>query len=506
MPMVGPTIGKAAGPFLGSSKAPTIVSHGPQTPSSTKALPGKIGQKPGNGKGGKGGLPKAPNPYDNPIYQPGLTLQGKPLYQAAQGLTDASTNGPLAALGTEIAQGNANANGQANLAGGYFNQLGALAQKGFADTQQVGTNLNTTLGQIADQENAGLALAGQNATNALNQYTPPGGDNAAGMSQLQQTLANASGLAAQNEGTNKAYGAQIGGIGSQLAGSELGVDALAGTQAIRSIYGDAVKAQEPLNAQMASLQANRSALLAKNIGALRQQEVANGLARQTLGIKATTANNTANYQKTLLQEREQGLINTQAYDKALVGLRAKGLIDTAAYQKATLAERKWAATQSQNGQNSRNANTVNGENYRAQLKAAAATGKPQTAAANLRSLGYLGRFAQTAKTLIGNGYTYTPTKAVTISGKTYNANQTYHLGNAQGLVALLTGQDPTGGVLAQAAVELATTGKLSSATAHALHGIGVRGGTYNNAPIQVDPLAGINGSTDAANTYGQGPH
>lgn len=475
MPMVGPTIGKAAGPFVGTPKAPTVLGHGPQTPSVSKGLPGKPG-KLGPAPSGGVKAPKAPkaptNPYlpaglkaNNPLLQPSQQLSGADLFNAAMGLTNASTAAPLATLAKEIAGTNANTAGQAALGSGYFNQLGSLASRGFTDAQQVGTDLNSTLTGIGSQETAGVNQAGQNAVNSLNQYTPPGGDNAAGMSQLQQAIASSQGLTAQDVGNNRSFGASVGAIGSSLAGNALGVDALAGTQALRSIYGDGAKALEPLNATRAGIIAGEPADLSKNLGALRQTEVGNQLARNTLAAD-TALKQAAINASTTNATNATNAANTRAANSITAAGQRQQAALTAALQRTGLV---------QAGDTARQAAALAAKQKAAAAKGTTAGGaKPLTTYEQNRSYQELDRIGA----IFANppaGYTPTQLKAALISG-----SNTLKVSYPAYLV--------------QAALELNTTGAISPATARQMHAAGLRGGSYNGKPITVN--SGTSGSVN----------
>jgi len=221
---------------------------------------------------------------NNPLLNPGATLKGKALLQAAQGLVDAKTQGPLTELAKQIAQNNQQTTGAENLTGGYFNQLGQQAQSGVDQTGKIATGLKDTLSGIGDDTQSQLRGIGESAMAGLSKYTPQGpegGLNQSAMGSLAQEIARQQGLAVQNAGTYQAYGTSQGANLNGLAAANLGTFALRGQEALKG------------------------ALLSNAVGELRQQEIANSISRTSLLSKeqiaaaanATSAANTAAREK-----------------------------------------------------------------------------------------------------------------------------------------------------------------------------------------------------------------
>jgi hypothetical protein len=102
---------------------------------------------------------------------------------------------------------------------------------------------------------------------------------------LASEIARQQGLAAQQEGTFRSFGANQGANYGGMSASQQGTQAMAGQEALRNIAQSGTVKNQPLVAKIADLQAQKGALLAANEGKLRQQEINNGITEQGLGIK-----------------------------------------------------------------------------------------------------------------------------------------------------------------------------------------------------------------------------
>ena len=415
----------------------------------------------GPGKWAKGPVPTAgPGvPANSPLLNPNATLSGQAAYNAAKAAADAQTVGPMAELTKQIAANNRQTAGTINAAGGYFNQLGQQAQQGQSAEDATAATLRDQLAGIGQQSQQALAGIGQNATDTLLKYAPQGEGSLAApaISSLASEIARQQGLAAQQNFAGQAVGAVQSGNYGNLMASNRATQALAGTSALRGIAQSGTVTNQPLTQKIADLQAQHGSLLASNLAKFRQQEINNQITSKGLGIK----------QDTITAENQ----------------RAANTI-TAANQR------------SQNtisAENQRSQNTISAENQRqqnalavAEKKAAANSRKPLTTGQNNSMLTMLG-------------------KAASIYGEGRQAK----LSPQAILQSLTSGRSPSGKtmapinpVIAQAAMELWTYHFLNPRTAAALHNMGVRGGTFQGAPIQVGgPPAGVG---SVGNAVGKG--
>ena len=130
----------------------------------------------GPGKWAPGPVPKyGPGLYaNNPIFNPNAALSGKNIYDAAKGLADVQTVGPMQDLTSQIAANDRQTLGTIKNTGGYFNQLGTQANQGVAAEQANANALNQSLSGISGQTQQALQGVGQNATATLQQYAPQG--------------------------------------------------------------------------------------------------------------------------------------------------------------------------------------------------------------------------------------------------------------------------------------------------------------------------------------------
>jgi hypothetical protein len=225
----------------------------------------------------------------NPLLNPGATLSGPALLAAAKALTDAQLKGPLADLAAQIAANNKQTAGAQTATSNAFNTLGDYAKQNVADQGNISAGLNQNLADIANQTQQQIGAAGQNAQNMLARYTPQSDQSnslrTAGAGSLASELARQQGLAAQNQGAFRMFGANQGANYQGLAASNLGTYALHGQEALRNIAQAGQLKNQPLSQKQADLIASRGALLASNEGKLRQQEINNQLSAAGLNVR-----------------------------------------------------------------------------------------------------------------------------------------------------------------------------------------------------------------------------
>jgi hypothetical protein len=420
---------------------------------------------------------------NNPILNPGQPLSGAALYHAAQALANAQVNPEIQAIQQQQAQNNQQNTGALNLTGGYFNQLMGQAQTAAGNVQQQGSALNDQLRQIAADENTQLQGLGQNATDMVNRYTP-GGVGQAGIQGLASEIARQQGLAAQQEGAQRAFGATQGANYTGFANSQVGTGALKGQEDLNQIAQAGQLKNAPLADKIAQLQASKGALVASNLGKLRQQEITNAITEKGLGIKQQSANTAAN---TAAFNQNPNAAGSPAYGRvqgaqtaAKNATTAAGKAQTAAQQQAfnqnpnAVGSPAWQRVQSSQGtQWSSNPNAVGSP----------AWARVQTANARGSSSG-----ARALSTQANNTYW----------GKVGTVEQLIRDGQAHGQTEqqirgfLSNGQNPRktpfDQTMIQVAYELLGYGSINQTTAAILHNqYGVRGGTYKGQPIKVTP-------------------
>ena len=242
------------------------------------------------------GAAAAPAPANNPnaaLLRAGYTPNQ---ISQAHALANAQTAGPLAALATQTAQNDAQNRGAINTVGGYFGQLGDLAKQGVTDQGQTGTALTSQLAQIAQDEQSALTGIGQNAVSSAAQYSPQASANSTnpGLAGLATEMARQQGLAAQQQGAFKAFGANQNANFGNLAASNLGTTALRGQEDLTNGIANAGTGSriEPLMAQAAALRMRRTGVdFTTALGKLRQQDVANKIAEDAITGRTTIAAN-----------------------------------------------------------------------------------------------------------------------------------------------------------------------------------------------------------------------
>ena len=448
----------------------------------------------------------AVNP-NNPIANPNVPLSGPALIAAAHALANAQTSGPLAALATQIAQNNAQNRQAIGQVGGYFGQLGNLAQQGVTDQGQTASALNDQLAQIAKDEQGTLGQVGQDAQASLARYSPQASSNTVnpGLAGLATEMARQQGIGAQQQGAFRAYGATQGANFGNLAASNLGTTALRGQEDLTQLANAGQVKNEPLMAQTAAQLAARGADYTTALGKLRQQEITNQIADAGVNIKQTAATTAA---KTAAFNANPNAPGSPANARVQAGKTAAQNANTSAGRAQTAAQGQafnenpaavgsaaWQRVQSSTGTAwSQNVNAVGSPAW-ARVQTAnragagsggAGGGKPLSTLENNHFWGTIGQLEQ----LVRNGQQ--PLDAA--SAKALGMQQGQVLTEQQLRGLLQSGQNPSKKAFdpffIQVAYELLGYGRIDSTTAATLHNqYGVRGGTYNGQPIRVTPAA-----------------
>jgi hypothetical protein len=400
-------------------------------------------------------------PANSPLLNPNSVLSGNALLQAAKGLAASQVDPAIQQLAAEISQQNSQTNNALNLTGGYFNQLGQQAQQGLTAEQSIYGNLGTQLGQIQSNENSQLGQIGQNATSSFMSHIPGGDASLAqpGLQALTSEIARQQGLAAQQQGTMKSYAAQSGANSQGLAASNLGSFAMAGQQDLNNVTNAGAKAIEPLTSKLSAENADYGSDLATALGKLRQQEITNQISDAGLGIKQQVANNTV------------------ADNIRTTGTSAANNQRTTATSAAN--NQRTTATSTANNERTTSTSAANNAANNAQkqiqlnLEYGSGSSKPLTTNENNTALTQLGEVQSAIKA-------WQQTGMKNSSGQVTVAHPT----DAQMRQVLGGKYSP---VLVQAAFELLGWGHITPSTAAEMHQAGIRGGSYNSAPIRVAP-------------------
>ena len=428
---------------------------------------------------GAAAAPVSGVPANSPLLNPNATLSGSALQQAAQALANVQFNPLLNSINSQVGQNNRQTQGAENLTGQYFGQLGQLAQSGANQVNSIGTGLNSTLAGIASGTQSQLQGIGQNAQSSLLKYAPQGdgGLAAPAQSALQAEIARQQGLSAQDQGAFRSAGAVQGANYSSNAASNLGTFALAGQEALKNIAQAGQVRNEPLMAQLAKAQLQKSALTATDLGKLRQQEITNQFTAKGLGIKQQGVHTTAAYDAGKLAQgaaglriRANGQATTAAYDKARIAL---GAAQVAINQQKANAGGQLSA----NGANS----ITNGiKSVQGLLSVYKSEGMSPAQIQQLLNTGSLPGVVQKYKD--------------PVTGQEKSRVITLHAPKIPGGGA---------GAIAQAAHDLATQGYLSRSTVGALNALGYRvGNRFRMAPTAVQGVANsaAGAATGAANS------
>lgn len=398
-------------------------------------------------------------PANSPLLNPGATLSGPALVQAAKGLASAQVSPAIQQLVAEIAQNNNQTQGAENLTGNYFNQLGQQAQQGLTAQQGISNNLTNALQGIQSNENSQLQGIGQNALANFQKYAPQSDAantlGASGMSALTSEIARQQGLAAQNNAALSNFGANQNANYQNLAASNLGSFASRGQEDLSNIAQAGQVKNEPLTQKLATENATYGADVATALGKLRQQEITNQISDAGLGIKQQTVN--------------ASIANNERNNATSTANNQRTTATSAANNQRTVAQsnlNNQRTTQTSAANNAaNNAVRLEIQNEKTGAGATKPLTVPQqnTIYRNLDEMTTLIRQAQQA------GH---PAQAI----KTALATGTLQKG--------LPAQSST---LIEAAYELLGWGHITPQTATAMHNAGLRGGTWNNKPIVVAP-------------------
>jgi hypothetical protein len=234
-------------------------------------------------------MAKAPRAKQtNPVYDPTRTLQGSSLKKAARTLTNLETRPQISALARQIAQTNRQAQQVGNQTGGYFTQLGDQARQALQAQQGATGRLNATLAGIGQNTQDQIESAGQGAQATLGPLQQRGLDGGS-LDRLAQELAAQKSLASQNSQAFQSAGATQGANYEGLTGNQMGVGALRGQERLSELANAFAQATVEPRAKRAELLSSQGALMAKNVGALRDSERNYGLAQATLGLNTQKA-------------------------------------------------------------------------------------------------------------------------------------------------------------------------------------------------------------------------
>jgi hypothetical protein len=405
---------------------------------------------------------------NNPLYNPSQTLSGTSLKNAADSIATAQTAGPISALAQQIAQNNKQASGAQNQTFGYFMQLAKAAQAAVgqqaagsgalnAQQQQLASNTQTQLGQLGQQAQGGT-LGRMNAQGL-------GGDS---VGQLGAVTAQQQGTAASNAQNYQAAALNQGASGTSQAVNNAGAYALGGQEKIGAIGRAGQLANVPLNSKIATLQASQGTLAATALGQLRTQERNYGIAQAGLGIKQQTVQNTATNNATRNALTATGQQVTMRGQNMTAATAASAQALTASGQQITAARDAANAAYHQA--------TVNGK-YGVGGGSGA---KPLSASLNAKAQSQL----STAIGVIHQGQSYSDKL---LPNGLPNPNSKYPNGYSEAFIKAGLGQHyHIPDYLIAAAYQLVGYGSIDAKTASYLHNVvGMRGGTYNGAPIKV---------------------
>ena len=399
---------------------------------------------------------------NSPLANPNAVLSGPSLVAAAHALANAQTSGAFTELMNQVAQNQSQTAGAVNQVGGFFNQLGQLAGQGSQQEQNIASALSQQLAGIGQSTQSQLGQIGSNAQAALSQYSPTSGTAGGnpGAQGLAAEMARQQGLAAQNQGALQAYGATQGANYSGLGASQLGDVGLRGQEDLTNIAQAGQVKNEPLVAKEANLTATNGADFATALGKLRQQEITNAISEQGLGIKQAAVNATVGDN---VRTTGASIANNKRTTATSAANAALGAATSTANNKRTTQ-----TSAANNAANNARAIAI------ANQKTGAGATKPLTPAQNNVQLTDLGKITTAIKTWNqANG-----------GGIRNKAGQVIEPHPTDAQMATILGQTYNP-VLVQAGIELHNWGYITPQTAQELHNSGIRGGTWNNAPIQV---------------------
>lgn len=274
----------------------SVSDTGKQAPPVVKTVPTDSPPPPLDKQTRQGGPPSKAGPGTTNRAGRGVGV-GQKAYKAGRALAKASYGPTIAEDKHEVMVNNRRGAAAEKLTAGYFQQLGRFMQQGARQQRGIAHGLNAQLrgiGATADQQ---MGLIGQGAVNGLTAYTPEG---APGLSEerpalqvLAHQLAQQRGLAAQNAGGFRRSGALQGANYRSLAASNLQTGALTGQEELGNIAAASRLANEPINSQIVGLRGKEAALAEADAIKIHQQNVANQLTKEGLGLKNKALNVTA---------------------------------------------------------------------------------------------------------------------------------------------------------------------------------------------------------------------
>lgn len=441
-------------------------ANGRNQPGSNRNVPKVKAQAP---KAPKATAPKVQASTD-PLLDPTQVLSGKSLDTAAQGIADAQTVGPISELAKQIAQNNQTSSGQQQQDFGYYMNLAQAAQNAVTQSQQTATGLNSQLQSIGQGTQGQLAQIGQEQSGGVNGRMAAlglGGDTQAG---IKATTAQQQGVGALQSDAARNFGAQVGSSNVQQSIANSASTGQMGQERLANVAMAGAKANEPLEAKVASLDASRGSLKATALGQLRTAERNYMIAQE--GLANTAANDTA----------KNNL--TSAQDTATNQLKALGLQVSSQNNKRTTgtsAANNARTTGTSQANNQRTTGTSAANNQRNnQTRLVTANGgngpggtKPLTTNEQNTKYQKLSEVLNAIPTLQKNGLKNSKGQVITA-----------HPSEQQIRSLLGTTYD---GTLIDAAYELLGWGHITPGTAKAMRGEGLRGGTFRGAPIKVGP-------------------
>ena len=409
-------------------------------------------------KGNKG--PKTATPAVNPLLDPTQTLSGTRLQQAAQGVADAQTVGPISELAKQVAANRQQTQGVQTQDFNYYLQLANAAKDAVGQQQANDAGLNTTLQGVGQQTQATLGQLGQQAlggANARFQAQGLGGDTTA---QIGAQTAGAQGVAAQNAQTFQQQGATQGAANVAQGISNRQAVQQAGQEQLSNVALKGEQANEPLNAKIAGLQASRGALYSNALGSIRQSERNYQIAQEGLGQSAQKLNLTAQQNSITDALKKLGI------NQAAAAAAARTATSAANNQRTTKTS---AANNAANNATSvaNNQRTIAAENQRA-AKAGSGSGGGVGGRGGLtvneqnKSYGDV----RTAMTLIRQGQAAGHPEALIRQALTDGSFQ-------KGVHRI----DP---ILVNAAYEILGWGHITPATARQMFQMGLRGAPFGN--------------------------
>jgi hypothetical protein len=452
----------------------------------------------GGNKGGKPlaskppAKPKGPN-YNAPLYQPTQTLSGKPLAQAAAAIANTQIQPVVSGLRSQIGQNTRNVTGEQRTDFGYFMQLAQAAKDAVAQSTQTNAGLQGTLATNASNLQGQLQNIGQSYQGgALGRMGALGlsGDS---LGQLAAQNQQAQGYAAQNATAASNYGAETGANAVQQANALRGATGLAGTEQIGALGRAGAITNQGIQDKISQELAQRGPLTATALGQLRTQERNYDIARQTLANTTLNTGSEIAARKAAAQTQAKNAATAAKNATTSAGqLTEKQLLDAYNTNPSYKGSPAWQRVQSETGKTwSNDPNAVGSlawyrvqQNLNAQARARGGGGvKPMTHSENNQWFRGLGQVEALARSM------QQPLNAV--AAKKLGLQQGTRLSQDQIMSYLQGGNNPAGRsfdpIQVDAAWQLIRFGTITPQTAQAMNAMGLRGGTYQGAPIGVKP-------------------